>query len=505
MEERTCIHVALLAETGGAAAWSGDLAAALRAADGVQLTGVLLQAGPGPRTTASQRVHAGLERALFGLLHPLLEIVAPDVAFSGIPVLRDLAGVDVLISLVADRPCWPLLGGFSGQVWAFGPASHRTSTGPGGFSPGAGPAVTALFLLAPDPAMDCVLEPVVTATHRRSVHHSVAVAVAWWPAIAVRRLQARRLGLELPPTAESPRLRRFHGAGALEAGRVSLGVTARFVRDRLRRRRVREQWQLGFQLGGGELDLSRLVRVNPPPDRFWADPFPCRRGDGWVVFFEEQLDGAPHGHISALAVRPDGTWESLGTVLERPHHLSYPFLLEWEGAIFMIPEAGATGRVQAYRCTRFPDRWEEDAVLLDGPGLYDTTLVETGGRWWMFTTAGGGGAAVDSLLLFHAEAPFGPWMSHPLNPIKVDARSARCGGGIRGAGGALLRPAQDCSERYGRSLTWQRIEVLSPVAYRERTVGSVVPGWDPDVVAVHTVNACEGLVVVDFIAVRPTG
>ena len=33
--------------------------------------------------------------------------------------------------------------------------------------------------------------------------------------------------------------------------------------------------------------LYRFELLRPPRDRFWADPFPVRHGDGYLVFLEE--------------------------------------------------------------------------------------------------------------------------------------------------------------------------------------------------------------------------
>jgi hypothetical protein len=61
-------------------------------------------------------------------------------------------------------------------------------------------------------------------------------------------------------------------------------------------------------------------------------------------------------------------------------------------------------------------------------------------------------------------------------------RVSRSAGAIVAHEGRLLRPAQDCSVRYGRALVWNEIEALDERDYRERTLGRLdargIPGAD---------------------------
>ncbi len=50
--------------------------------------------------------------------------------------------------------------------------------------------------------------------------------------------------------------------------------------------------------------------------------------------------GASQGDIGVAASEDRGlTWKHLGTALDEPWHLSYPFLFRWEGQVYMMPEA----------------------------------------------------------------------------------------------------------------------------------------------------------------------
>ncbi|HEV3008991.1 MAG TPA: hypothetical protein VGX52_08165, partial [Burkholderiales bacterium] len=169
-----------------------------------------------------------------------------------------------------------------------------------------------------------------------------------------------------------------------------------------------EQWFLAFRFGAADTlssDLAGYVRLMPPKDRDWADPFALEKNGRYFVFFEELPYAAGKAHISMTEVRRDGSWSTPVRVLERDYHLSYPFLLEEQGQLYMIPETGRNGTVELYRCVDFPLRWKLEKVLLDGVRLVDATIHRGADRWWMFANAAAGASRMfdDELHLFHAE------------------------------------------------------------------------------------------------------
>jgi hypothetical protein len=186
-------------------------------------------------------------------------------------------------------------------------------------------------------------------------------------------------------------------------------------------------------------------------------------------------------------------------VLEREFHLSYPYTFEWRGERFMIPESVANRSVDLYRAVKAPYEWEFDRVLHADVSLLDATVVEIEGRWWMFAgTVTRGGSRCDELNIYHADSPLGPWVPHRRNPVVSDVRHARPAGKPFQVNGGWYRPAQDCSRGYGYAIAIRRIVRLDPNEFVEETVSSLTPEWDPRVVATHTVNAIDGLTVIDM-------
>ena len=276
----------------------------------------------------------------------------------------------------------------------------------------------------------------------------------------------------------------------------------------LRRVLQRGQWPGGWFIAYQRHDdlaedaVLRLVpeeftTLRPPHDRFWADPFPVLVDGRHFILFEEYLFDTGKGHIAATEVGADGRCSPPVPVLERDYHLSYPFVFEWQGAHYMVPESVAAGRIEVYRCTSFPQRWE-----LDGIRAVDPTLVEWQGRWWMFVNAAQEPVADaadlnEQLHLFHSASPLGPWIPHRRNPVKWDARGSRPAGRFFRVNGELYRPAQDCTERYGGSIRVLRVVRLDLEEYVETEVATIEPDWTRHLIGTHTINVVPGLAVID--------
>ena len=113
----------------------------------------------------------------------------------------------------------------------------------------------------------------------------------------------------------------------------------------------------------------------------------------------------------------------------------------------------------------------------------------------MFGTSRGRGVD-EALRIWHARALTGPWRLHALDPVKIDASSARPGGTPFVEGGVLYRPAQDCSTRYGKRLVINRIDVLDGHRFSEVAVRPVPPlASRPD--GLHTPSAARTSTLID--------
>ncbi len=293
----------------------------------------------------------------------------------------------------------------------------------------------------------------------------------------------------------------------LAAGLIFTGL--KFA-DRMARRLAKplivdEHWRLGWRRTNGDgidqtLSLPSGGFTFLPDDatRFFADPFVLWRDGVAHILCEEFPYATRKGVISHVSLDAEGRPSQPRVVLERPYHLSYPFLFERDGEVFMIPETSANSTVELYRADPFPHVWKLERVLIEDVRLGDATLLERDGLFWLFGTITDGRRSTwDALAIFFAEKLEGPWRPHPANPVLIDAGCARPAGAFFEQGGTLYRPAQDCRDGYGAQLAICRVDRLDTQNYEQTVVHRLAPpdAWGGK--AFHTLNRSGPIEVVD--------
>jgi hypothetical protein len=322
-----------------------------------------------------------------------------------------------------------------------------------------------------------------------------------WPALAALDRLDPDPGDETETPAGRPTRRAARGAGvprpvlrvaAMARRGLSMGST--FTRH--------DDWQIGFVdapiesvvASDGELPITWLAGR---PGRFAADPFGLERDGALHVFFEDYDQHRARGTISHVEIAADGTPGAPEPVLDPGVHTSYPFLIEDQGSIFLLPETSAAGKLVLYEALDFPRRWRPATTMLDDIPAVDASVIEYGGAWWMFATRSDRGPN-HNLFIWHAPRLTGPWTAHARNPVKTDARSARPGGTPFWSEGRLYRPSQDDSHGYGGRVVVNEVEVLTPSAFVERPVRWIEPPRDsayPD--GLHTLAGAGTRTLID--------
>jgi hypothetical protein len=265
-----------------------------------------------------------------------------------------------------------------------------------------------------------------------------------------------------------------------------------------------DQWIIlaGKSLSHDLLNWSALRPIVPDMKRYWADPFIIQKENRYYVFIEEKILSTNRGRIVCLTLDETGSLLSEQIVLERPYHLSYPFIFEHRGEMYMMPESAENRTVEIYRCVKFPDQWQYVKNLMTDIYAVDATLLEHENKWWLFANVKEeNGSSLDSLHLFFADDPLADrWMPHPKNPIVRGIDSARPAGRIFFRDGKLIRPSQDSSRRYGFALKFNSIETLNETDYAEKNVSAFFP--KDNFLATHTFNQAGDLTVVDAVIRR---
>lgn len=280
----------------------------------------------------------------------------------------------------------------------------------------------------------------------------------------------------------------------------------RTMAARLRAWRVEERWTIAVRKRSGSAPWQggepfRLAR--PPAGHFYADPFLMSRDGRTFVFFEDFDHGAHKGRI-CFAEISDGVIGPAQVAIDADHHLSYPFVFEWNNEIYMVPESAQRSRIDLYRAVSFPREWERVQALRSDIVAVDPTIVRAGERFWLFAgIAPRGAPAEHELHLFYADDLLGPWHAHRGNPVSSDIRSARPAGRPFRSEYGFLRPGQDCSVRYGHAIALSIVRHINPDTYMEEPFRTITASLIGDCAGTHTFDRDDRYEIVDGVVVRP--
>jgi hypothetical protein len=317
-----------------------------------------------------------------------------------------------------------------------------------------------------------------------------------WPALALN------VGLALGRLPETPRTPGWSGASRLSL----LALVSRLARALITHFYVHlfvdARWRVGLIRGSPGSFLSEGYRpqiewLRDRSSDFLADPFVFGPRERRCVMGERVDRATQTGFITCLEIEDGGKVLEERDVMRSSTHLSYPYVFEYLGAWYMVPESAQDRCVALYRALDPPYVWERVATLIDGIATCDNTIVRHNGLWWLFCTHKSRDSNLN-LFLYHARDLLGPWKSHVANPVKTDIRSARPAGTPFIAEGHLYRPAQDCAKAYGDAIAFSRVTALNEYEFSEELVSRFRCGAAAkDSHGAHTISYSDGVMAID--------
>lgn len=302
-------------------------------------------------------------------------------------------------------------------------------------------------------------------------------------------------------TARGPLPR--NGPGNLDMLSFNIRRIPRDVRSLAGRALFEERWAVKYSMDSKiPSTYDGFKELMPPPNVWWRDPHVAQEDHDFYIFVQELALAQDEGpaHISVIKVDPHGGHADPVTVLEQPYPLSYPFVFEWKGTHYMMPESSTAGTIELYEATMFPYQWRLVKRIMTDVTAVDTTMVRRNGLWWMFTNMreNEGGPLDDELFLFYSDDLLTDhWEPHPLNPIVTDARSARPAGRIFELDGVLYRPSKDCSRPSACAVNINRVAEMDENNYKETRTACVEPKEFPGASKLRTFSHVHGLTAVD--------
>ncbi len=233
--------------------------------------------------------------------------------------------------------------------------------------------------------------------------------------------------------------------------------------------------------------------------RYLADPHGIWYQEKLYIFVEALDYRVKKGMIECFILDKDLNTLEHFLVMEHESHLSYPFILEDQGEIYMIPESSRSGNTWIYKATDFPKKWEKVCPVIPNIPMIDASFIYHDGLWWVFyALSGEENRAYKELHIAYADTLLGPWKAHENNPVSVDISLSRPGGRPFIHEGKIHLPVQDCAARYGANINIMRIDTLTPEEYSATKVTMIAPTFHPAYPdGLHSFSGCGAVTLID--------
>ena len=107
-------------------------------------------------------------------------------------------------------------------------------------------------------------------------------------------------------------------------------IVGRLVRDGVDKLLYRRRWSLIARAAEEfSADFGDYRPLVPPESCAWADPCALTRGERHYLFIEQIPPGTSKGHLAVLEMNAEEIIAHPQVILEKPYHLSHPFVFEW--------------------------------------------------------------------------------------------------------------------------------------------------------------------------------
>ncbi len=231
-----------------------------------------------------------------------------------------------------------------------------------------------------------------------------------------------------------------------------------------------------------------------------ADPFVFVHNNKTYIFAELINVLNKRGEIG-YCIYDAGVFTKWTSVIQEPYHLSYPFIFEQDGNIYIIPESNKGNNLCVYEATDFPEKWKKIRVLKQNVKYVDTTFLEDNGRIFAFTYDISD-QNNKKLLMYSCGKEMIPEDESYIT-ISNDDAVARPGGKFFDFNGKTIRVSQNCKEYYGKGLVFSEIKSIDSASYIENNLMTLSPEdivFEPAITpaGIHTYNSNELIEVIDF-------
>ena len=270
------------------------------------------------------------------------------------------------------------------------------------------------------------------------------------------------------------------------------------------------QWNVGF----ARYDIKDIIKDKKKDLQFdflpleknansLADPFVFRSADNQLNLIYEEFsmtDPKKHGKIVLSNLDEHFIPCFNKQVLFTNSHSSYPSVFIENNTTYIIPETSKKKKVSCYQYDELNKSLINERVLINNLPLLDSTIFKHNSKYWLFATLADHHFDHSKLYIYYADSLFGTYIPHVKNPVKVGLDGTRPAGNLFQIDGEIYRPAQNCKDYYGKSLTINKITKLSESEFFEEAQLELTAKKDSSFnEGLHTMNILDDIIVVDGI------
>ena len=264
------------------------------------------------------------------------------------------------------------------------------------------------------------------------------------------------------------------------------------------------RWGVAFIGSSWEnANLRKGIQIKNPPNHFLADPFVITKNNRTICFVEDYCYKQKRALIAAIEIIDQEKYKMLGTVIEEPYHMSFPYLFEYKNELYMVPETSEANAIRLYKCIEYPLKWEYQKDIFSNVKAVDSMIFKHQGKWWILTNMSTKGNEDDAsqLMAYYSDHPLSnDWIAHEQNPLIFDSDVARNGGILDLGNRFPVRGRQKQGfNAYGVALTLARITDLTPSSYSEEEIGQISPNFFPHINRCHHIHSNGKYTVYDFL------
>lgn len=245
---------------------------------------------------------------------------------------------------------------------------------------------------------------------------------------------------------------------------------------------------------------TKPLKVEAPKDYFYADPFVLKHNELHYVFFEHfDYNKGKLAYYTIDSKNNISKPEFLEININV--HTSYPMIFEYEKTFYMIPETCHLNKINLYKCTNFPKKWEFVKTLVDNVHASDTTILFNNNKVWLFSTVYKNNR--NNLCIYHSNDLIdNNFIEHKIintstTNVKNDSLS-RSAGNIYLDKNKIIRPAQ-YSDRgiNGEGIILYEIKNLDETSYHEVPIDIISCNEIKNIRATHSLSRSEKIITFD--------